>query len=262
VSGARAHSWPLFGVRPSADSRLGPLSDPSDACHECTKASLWVALWPAPQGRAQNSEATYRLSVPATMRAGGRPSRTVCGPSHRTSPTTTPFAAGSAASSGSYHAGAGAAEPAERSAPRPSSRKEQNAETRRDPSEFFPGHRSARLVRSDSDLRVGCEGRSEACRGSHYARGSSLGASRGLRWLPIGEASDAVNRTSPFTHSAKFAPRIVHIYLHIYLHCPQRSARSVVSVPSAYGPPDRVRIAKDKRSPCQITAVIWRHLLG
>jgi hypothetical protein len=40
----------------------------------------------------------------------------------------------SAVPGGSYHAGAGTAEPAERSAPRPSSRQEQNAETSRDPS--------------------------------------------------------------------------------------------------------------------------------
>jgi len=79
-------SWPLFGVRLSADSRSGPLSDPSGACRRCTKASPWVALWPAPQGRAPNSEAAHRPSVPASMRAGGRPSRRVCGPSHRSSP--------------------------------------------------------------------------------------------------------------------------------------------------------------------------------
>jgi len=144
------------------------------------------------------------------MRAGGRPSWTVCGPSHRASPTTTPFAEGLAVPGSSYHAGAGAAEPAERSAPRPSSRQEQNVETSRDPSESFPSHRSARLVRSDSDLRVGCEGSSETCRSSHYARGGLIGASRGLRWLPIGGASEAVNRTSPFTHSAKFKSRFLH----------------------------------------------------
>jgi hypothetical protein len=152
-----------------------------------------------------NSEATVRYPTPASMRAGGRPSRTICGPSHRASPTTTPFAEGLAVPGSSYHAGAGAAEPAERSAPRPPSRQEQNAETSRDPSESFPDHRSARLVRSDSGLRVVCEGRSETCRGSHYARGGLIGASQGLRWLPVGEASDAVKRTSPFTHSAKFA---------------------------------------------------------
>ena len=85
---AASDSWPLFGVRLSADSRLGPLSDPSGACRKCTKASPWVALWPAPQGRAPNSEAAHHPFTPASMRAGGRPSRTVCGPSHGASPTT------------------------------------------------------------------------------------------------------------------------------------------------------------------------------
>ena len=83
---AASDSWPLFGVRLSADSRSGPPSDPSGACRKCTKASPWVALWPAPHGRAPNSEAAHRPSVPASMRDGGRPSRTVCGPSHRSSP--------------------------------------------------------------------------------------------------------------------------------------------------------------------------------
>ena len=86
---------------------------------------------------------------------------------------------------------------------------EADTEPPRDPSESFPGHRLTRLVRSDSDLRVGCQGRSEACRGSHCARGCSIGASRDLRWLHIGEASGAVNRTSPFTHSRKFVCKIL-----------------------------------------------------
>ena len=191
-------SWPLFGVRLSADSRSGPLSDPSGACRRCTKASPWVALWPAPQGRAPNSEAAHRPSVPASMRAGGRPSRRVCGPSHRSSPAESlarklaeswqsrPCRGGDRGACGVVPA-------------RPPRQFGADAEPPRDPSESFPGHRSTRLVRSDSDLRVGYQGRSEACRGSHCARGCSIGASRDLRWLRIGEASGAVNRTSPFT---------------------------------------------------------------
>jgi hypothetical protein len=84
---AASYSWPLFGVRLSADSRIGPLSDPSGACRKCTKASLQVALRPAQWGLDPDSEAAHRPSAPASMRAGGRPSRAVCGPSHGVSAT-------------------------------------------------------------------------------------------------------------------------------------------------------------------------------
>jgi hypothetical protein len=63
-----------------------------------------------------DSEAAYRSSTPASMRAGGRPSRAVCGPSHRASE----IAEKGLIPGGLVHAGAGAAELAERSAPRSS----------------------------------------------------------------------------------------------------------------------------------------------
>jgi hypothetical protein len=84
---------------------------------------------------------------------------------------------------------------------------ERDAKTPRDSSGLFAGHRLTRLLRRETDLLVNRQGRFEACRGSLFAWGELLDASQRLHWLPIGEASDAIRRTSPFTPSAKFVPR-------------------------------------------------------
>jgi hypothetical protein len=104
---AASDSWPLIDVAPPAGSRSGSLSDPLGAhrrMHESFSLGRSVAR-PVESRLEQRSDARPR--APASMRAGGRPSRTVCGPSHRASLGTTNPDKGAAHEAGrprpSYH---------------------------------------------------------------------------------------------------------------------------------------------------------------
>ena len=84
---AASESWPLIGVTPSAGPRLGPLSDPLGAyrrIHESFTLGRSVACT---AGSRLEQRSGIWPSAPASMRAGGRPSRTACGPNHGASPT-------------------------------------------------------------------------------------------------------------------------------------------------------------------------------
>jgi hypothetical protein len=75
---AASDSWPPIGVAPYAGSSSGPLSEtPWKRTVVCTKASLKVALWPVRWCCVPNSEAAFRPSAPASVKAGGRPPRTL-----------------------------------------------------------------------------------------------------------------------------------------------------------------------------------------
>jgi hypothetical protein len=91
---AASDSWPLFGVTPSAGSRLGPLSEPLEARRLTRESfSLGRSVAPAVGSRLEQRNG-LSPSAPASMRAGSRPSRAVCGPSHGASPTTAPSPGG------------------------------------------------------------------------------------------------------------------------------------------------------------------------
>lgn len=100
---AASYRSPPIGVAPYAGSSSGPLSEtPWKRTVVRTKASLKVALWPVRWCCVPNSEAAFRPSAPASVKANGRPPRTLStaeATEHR--PSRTPWPGGWLARSGS-----------------------------------------------------------------------------------------------------------------------------------------------------------------
>ena len=85
----------------------------------------------------------------------------------------------------------------------------------RDTSESHPGRPLGQFGRVKRVPGVGRCGRSEADRDPYLVLRGLSDAPYRLPRPTNGEASNAIHRTSPFTHSAKFVPKILHVRVRI-----------------------------------------------